>query len=172
MGPTLVRRNGQHQDLCLNRIRCCLCRIPMTGLEELWLWFKDFYFLSFRSGGIGFRCVADVAWTSEELHYLIPFLCSVQEMFSIYSALILILFFLNIFLLKVFHMCHLHAEVVWEVPKQRSLNTSHLNDIGMRIWATNTHNVGPTSQMAPKTDSHGDQDSKYSHHRHCTWNER
>ena len=93
MGPTLVRRNGQHQDHCLNRIRCCLCRIPMTGLEELWLWFKDFYFLSFRSGGIGFRCVADVAWTSEELHSLIPFLWSVEEMFSIYLAMIFILFF-------------------------------------------------------------------------------
>ena len=90
MGPTLVRRSGQHQDHCLNRIRCCLCRIPMTGLEEPWLGFKDFFFLSFRSGGIGFRCVADVAWTSEELHSLIPFLWSVEEMFSIYLALIVI----------------------------------------------------------------------------------
>ena len=93
MGPTLVRRSGQHQDHCLNRTLCCLCRIPMTGLEELWLWFKDFFFLSFRSGGIGFRCVADVAWTSEKVRSLITLLWRVEEMFSIYLDLNLVLFF-------------------------------------------------------------------------------
>ena len=66
-------------------------------------------------------------------------------------------------------MCHLHKEVVWEVPKQSSLKTSHMSDNRDENMSNQHPQCGSHIPNGPKTDSHGDQDSTYSQHGHCTW---